>query len=144
MSVGGGPGGRSARTCGGEARWYFSKPDYFLTRAGERKKLRRCRWVTPPKSNSDHRALVVRLQLERDGAGRHVRRMTRFPFKLPATGPATEGEKMFEMLKGGMDKVPPREWEESAWIRPGTWALIDERSKLRALHSLSRAGGGGG
>ena len=51
----------------GDKRWIHSKPDYFLTRAEDWKKLRRCRWITPPKSNSDHRALVVQLALERGG-----------------------------------------------------------------------------
>ena len=33
----------------GEKRWIYSKPDYFLTREEDRKKIPRCRWVIPPK-----------------------------------------------------------------------------------------------
>ena len=123
----------------GDKQWIHSKPDYFLTRAEDRKKLRRCRWITPPKSNSDHRALVVKLALERGGGAAHVKRRKRFPLQLPQTGPATEGEKIFEVPKTKIEKPARREREENAWIRPVTWALIDEWSKLRSLGRLTQA-----
>ena len=68
-----------------------------------------------------------------------MKRRKRFPLQLPPTGPATEGEKIFEVLKTKIEKPARREREENAWIRPGTWALVDERSKLRSLGRLTQA-----
>ena len=70
-----------------------------------------------------------------------MKRRKRFPLQLPNTGPATEGERIFETLKTKIEKPEKREREENAWIRPGTWALVDERAKLRALGRLTQAEG---
>ena len=70
-----------------------------------------------------------------------MKRCKRFPLHLPPTGPATEGEKIFEVLKTEIEKPARREREENAWIRPGTWALVDEGAKLRSLGRLTQAEG---
>ena len=70
-----------------------------------------------------------------------MKRRKRFPLHLSTTGPATEGEKIFEVLKTKIEKPARREREENAWIRPGTWALVDERLKLRSLGRLTQAEG---
>ena len=40
---------------GGGRTWIRSKPDYFLIREQDRRKIKRCRWVLPPHHNLDHR-----------------------------------------------------------------------------------------
>ena len=70
-----------------------------------------------------------------------MKRRQRFPLQLPKTGPADEGEKLFEEIKAKIEKPPKRKWEENAWIRPGTWALVDDRAKLRSLGRLTQAEG---
>ena len=73
----------------------------------------------PPRHCSDHRALVVRIW-GRWGLKRYVRERETLPVQPPAAGERTEGEEMFAKLAGAIEKVPKREWEENAWIRPGT------------------------
>ena len=124
----------------GERRRYFTKPDYALMRPEDRRKVRRARIIRRPKSNSDHLALVLRLELEPEGAAAHVKRRKCFPLTLPRAG-RSDGEKLFEQLAGRTDKPDHRERPEKAWIRPETWALVDERAKLRHLQRLTRAEG---
>ena len=69
-----------------------------------------------------------------------MKRRKRFPLKLPRTG-RSSGEKLFEQLACKIDKPDHRRREENAWIRPGTWALVDERAKLRQLQRLTQAEG---
>ena len=118
----------------------YSKPDYTLLRKQDRRHVHRARWIRPPKSNSDHRALVMRVELEPGGAKAHVRRRKRFPFTL-LQAKRSGGEKLFDQLMGKVDTPPHRSREENAWICPGTWALVDERSKLRQLRRLTQAEG---
>ena len=80
------------------------------------------------------------MELEPGGAAAHVKRRKRFLLKLPRAG-RSSGEKLFEQLAGKIDKPDHRERPENAWIRPGTWALVDERAKLRHLQRLTRAEG---
>jgi hypothetical protein len=39
------------------------------------------------------------------------------------------------------EKVEHRERPECKWIRPGTWALIDQRAKFRKERNLTMAEG---
>ena len=45
---------------------------------------------------------------------------------------------MFEELVEAVEKLPKRERPESAWVRPGTWALIDERAARRKEGNLTQ------
>ena len=82
----------------------------------------------------------MRVECERGGAKEHVRRRKQFPLTLPRAG-RSEGEKLFDQLAGQV--IPPahRNRDENSWIRPGTWALVDERAKLRHLRRLTQAEG---
>ena len=52
---------------GGGRTWIRSKPDYFLIREQDRRKVKSCRWILPPHHNSDHRALIVKIGGEPGG-----------------------------------------------------------------------------
>ena len=68
---------------------------------------------------------------------------TRFQdiFHLPAAGERTEGEEMFAKLADAIDKPPKREWVENSWIRPGTWAVVDEHGSKKNAGTLKRQEG---
>ena len=48
---------------------------------------------------------------------------------------------MFAELAGAIEKLPKRDWEENAWIRPGTWAAVDERGAKKNAGTLTRREG---
>lgn len=52
-----------------------------------------------------------------------------------------KGEKLFEEIKSPIKRTPKREWKDNSWIRPGTWALVNERVKLQLLERLTQAEG---
>ena len=58
----------------GEQYWARSKPDYFLTREKDRRRFTRCRWVRPTGHNSDHRALITRMEAGRPEDMRRYRK----------------------------------------------------------------------
>ena len=58
-----------------------------------------------------------------------MKRQKGFPLQLPKTGPSNKGERIFETLKTEIDKPEKRKREENFWIRPGTWALVNEWAK---------------
>ena len=69
-----------------------------------------------------------------------MKRRKRFLLQLPRAG-RSSGGKLFEQLACKIDKPDHRRRKENAWIRPGTWALVDERAKLRQLQQLTQAEG---
>ena len=69
-----------------------------------------------------------------------MKRRKWFPLTLPRAG-RSSGKKLFEQLACKIDKPDHRRREENAWIRPGTWALVDERANLRHLQRLTQAEG---
>lgn len=79
--------------------------------------------------------IVLPLQLEKDGAGNHVRRMRRCPLEIPKEPLPDEGDELFEQIKAQVKKTLPWDFVANAWIHPGTWAIINERASLR-IHNL--------
>ena len=68
--------------------------------------------------------------------------MQHFPLEIPKDGLSPDkGEELFEEIKTRVEKTLPRKYGEYAWIRPGTWALINECAKLRRLDRLTQAKG---
>merc|ERR1711906_12899 len=57
---------------------------------------------------------------------------------MGAAGERTEGEHMFAELVGAIEKVPKRERDAYVWIRPGTWAAVDERAARKNAGTLTR------
>ena len=45
---------------------------------------------------------------------------------------------MFEELVDTLEKPPAKERPESAWVRPGTWSLVDRRAELRKAGRLTQ------
>ena len=65
--------------------------------------------------------------------------------KLPRFGPRSEMESQFAELQDAIVPPPARERPENQWISEQTWALIDNRARLRREgRLLQRAGGGMG
>ena len=48
---------------------------------------------------------------------------------------------MFEELVEEVAELPKRERPGNDWIRPGTWALVDERASKRKQGALTQAEG---
>ena len=96
----------------GERAWYRSKPDYFMARDGDRKKFRRCRLVLPPTHNSDHRAMVARL--ESKGVKEYRDGRKQLPFKRPPKCGLSEGEKLFDRLEREVIKPTRRERDKNS------------------------------
>ena len=48
---------------------------------------------------------------------------------------------MFATLTGAIDKPPKQEWRENSWIRPGTWAHVNERGSKANAGVLTRQEG---
>ena len=95
--------------------------------------------MRPPNHNTNHRALVVQLQVGKKGSlKRYRKRIETLPMEMPAIGPRTEGEAEFEELQGKVETPPRREWPVYNWIRPGTWALIDQHAAIRRAGKLTR------
>ena len=66
------------------------------------------------------------------------RRRQRFPMQLPRFGPRSEMEAQFEELQHAIVPPPARERPENQWISEQTWALIDNRARLRREGRLSQ------
>ena len=60
------------------------------------------------------------------------------PMEMPAIGPRTEGKAAFAVLQDKVEPTPRREWPVNNWIRPGTWALIDQRAAMRRAEKLTQ------
>ena len=67
----------------GEQRWLRSKPDYVLTQEKDRRRLRSCRWLLVRHHDSDHHALVLRIQSNPKGVKRYVKARTTLPVPDP-------------------------------------------------------------
>ena len=63
------------------------------------------------------------------------------PIQPPAAGEQTEGEEMFAKLAATIDKPPKRELTENSWIRPGSWAAVEERGFKKNAGVLKRQEG---
>ena len=48
---------------------------------------------------------------------------------------------MFEELVAAVEELPKKERPSHDWIRPGTWAFIDERASRRKHGTLTRSEG---
>ena len=70
-----------------------------------------------------------------------MRERETLPVQPPAAEERTEGEEMFATLAAIIEKPPKREWAENSWIRPGTWAAIDERGSKKNAGILKRQEG---
>ncbi len=76
---------------------------------------------TPRHHDSDHRAIVVKLQA--GGIKRlhgYRRKHGRFPIRLPRYIPQTEMEASFEELKAACEAAPARGKSANEWISPET------------------------
>ena len=102
---------------GGGGSWIRSKPDYFLIRKQDRRKIKICRWVLPPHHNSDHRALIVKVGGEPGGVKQFIKERMNIPDdeKTPAPAEQTEGERMFEILKYKLNKPERRDLPENSY-----------------------------
>ena len=114
----------------GPKQWLRSKPDYLLFREKERRRLKNCRWIQPRHHDPDHRALVVEVKGRPGEIKRYAEGRTRLPVQPPTPEEQTEGEKMFAELVATVEELLRRERKHLDWIRPGTWALIDQRASL--------------
>ena len=87
---------------------------------------------------SGHRALIAKLKPGgKDGTKRYRKGIKSCPLNLPKFGPLTEGEDAVEELQATVVKPTPQEFKGNQWIRPGTWALVDQRAGARALWGTS-------
>ena len=126
----------------GERQTIRSKPDYVLARHEDRGKIRRVRWVKPRRFNSDHRALVFRLRSDVEAVDSYKRKAELNPLlDSYVWGPLPEGEAMFEELRKACQRPERRELPDNAWIRPGTWSLIDRKAELRKANRVSYSEG---
>ena len=67
---------------------------------------------------------------------RNRRGIARFPIQLPKGGPRTRGEALVEQLQEAVIAPETRDRVKHTWIRPGTWALIDQRAATRRTGNL--------
>ena len=51
-------------------------------------------------------------------------------------GPLAEAKVQYEVLWESCVKPPPREKKANEWIRPDTWAIINNRTHLRCEWKL--------
>ena len=87
--------------------------------------------MRPRGFSSDHRALVFRLRSDVEAVDFYKRKAERNPLlDSYVGGPLPEGEVMFEELRKACQRPERRELPDNAWIRPGTWALIDRKAEL--------------
>ena len=112
-----------------ERRWIPGKPDYTLVRARDRRRVS-CRWVAMRHHNSDHRALVVRVETELAGVKRYKKDRRTLP-ALPLPRPLAYRDTVFAGLVETPEKPPVKERTENAWVRSGTWSLVDRRAELQ-------------
>ena len=70
------------------------KLEYILLGDETRHKVRRCRLVTVPGHDTDHRTIGMRIKTNGREVCRYRHVMETFPLKMP-TGPKTHGETMF-------------------------------------------------
>ena len=119
----------------GQKQWPRSKPDYFLFREKDRRRIKYCRWIQPRHHDSDHRALVADIRARPGETTRYVEGWVRLPVQPPTPHPPpeeqTKGEKLFAELSAAVEEVPRRERKSCEWIRDGTWRLLDQRASLR-------------
>ena len=64
-----------------------SKPDYFLMRDRDRRRVKRCRWILPRHHDSDHRALVVQIKARPGGVRQYIQERKTLPVAPPPRGP---------------------------------------------------------
>ena len=70
-----------------------------------------------------------------------MRERETIPVQPPAARERTEGEEMFVKLADAIDNPPKREWAENSWIRPSTWAAVDEHGSKKNAGVLKRQEG---
>ena len=121
----------------GQRQWLRSRPDYFLFREKDRRRIKCCRWIQPRHHNSDHRALVVDIKARPGEIARYVEGRVRLPVQPPPPEEQTKGEKLFAELCATVEEVPRRERKDLDWVRDGTWRLVDQRNSLRKQGRLS-------
>ena len=56
----------------------------------------------------------------------------------PLPRPLARGDVMFEELVDTLEKPSAKERPENAWVRPGTWPLVDRRAELRKAGRLTQ------
>ena len=67
----------------GERRWIRGKPDYALVTARDRRRVRSCRWLLVRHHDSDHRALVLRVETDEKGVQRYDKARRTLPAPPP-------------------------------------------------------------
>ena len=72
---------------------------------------------------------------------RYRRGIAKFPIQLPKGGPRTRSKALVEQLQEAGIAPESRDRVKNAWIRPGTWSLIDKRAAIRRAGNLNQAVG---
>ena len=65
------------------------------------------------------------------GLKRYAKEQETLPVQPPEAGERSEREEMFAGLAATIPKPQKRDRAVSAWICPGTWALVDRRASMR-------------
>ena len=77
--------------------------------------------------DSDHRALILRLEADPAGVKRYDKTRRTLPAP-PLPRPLARGDAMFEELVDTLEKPPTKERPENALVRTGTWH-VDSRGQ---------------
>ena len=120
-------------------RWISSKPDYLLAPPCVRKRLRVARPRQLRHHDTDHRAIVAKLWVRggRRGMENYRRKARRNPLLNGLRRPLRRSEQLFEELRHTVARREQRSHPRNAWISARTWALVDNRTRLRRNGSLT-------
>ncbi|EJK60561.1 hypothetical protein THAOC_19061 [Thalassiosira oceanica] len=120
-------------------RWVSSKPDYFLASPRVRKRLRVARPREFPHHDTDHRAIVAKIWVrgERRRLETYRRNAKRNPLLRELPRPLRQSEQLFEELRSTVARRERRSHPQMSWISDRTWALVDNRARLRRNGSLT-------
>ena len=113
------------------------KPDYALMRARDQRRVRSCHWVAMRHHDIDHRALVLRVELDPAGVKRYDKARRPLPAP-PLPHPLAQGDAMFEELVDTLETPPVKQRPENVWVRPGPCSLVDRRTELRKAGRLTQ------
>jgi hypothetical protein len=115
-----------------QGRWYYSQPDYCMAREGDMANIRGVGFRSPRFLHSDHRAVVVNIQVGWAGTGRlkqYRRECQQFPLTLPL-GPKDANTTTFDALAAKCVEPKTKRPPGKDWISEGAWSLIAKRASL--------------